>query len=324
MINLRPYAINLGLRETHISQSGIVIVKTILILRDHPAKRMDYAIDHYAAFWRKSGHRVIDHVGVDNVPNADIAVVHIDLTVIPQQYVDLIEELPRVINGQILDVSRRRYSQLLLDKNSRYEGAVIVKTNRNHGGFPEQKAIWRKTRFPGKAWGAIQKLIGNKRNFPARKAIGRIAKSHDKSWDSIQTISAHRYPIFEDIESVPDGVWTNDNLIVERFLTNRNDELYEVRYYEFFGDKEIGGRLTSHDPIVKFGNCISDEEIPVPDEARQWRKQLAIDFGRLEYLEADGRRYLIDVNKTEGGGAINDNYQPELEQLASGLNFYLD
>jgi hypothetical protein len=299
-------------------------VKTILILRDRPAKPMDYAIDHYAAFWRKSGHRVIDHIGVDNVPLADIAIVHIDLTVIPQEYAELIEKLPGSINGRILDISRRSYSPLLLDKNSQHEGAVIVKTNRNHGGLPEQKAIWHKSHFPGKAWGSIQKLIGNKRNFPARKAIGRIAKPQDQSWDSIQTISAHRYPIFEDIESVPDGVWTNDNLIVERFLTNRNDGHYEVRYYEFFGDKEIGGRLTSHDPIVKFGNRISDEDIPVPEEARQWREQLAIDFGRLDYLETNGRRYLIDVNKTQGGGAMNYNYQAEMEQLASGLKFYID
>ncbi len=285
---------------------------------------MDYSIDHHAVFWRKSGYRVIEQIGIDNVPAADIVIVHIDLTVIPKQYVDLIEELPKAINGQVLDISRRRFSQLLLDKSSRHEGAVIVKTNTNHGGLPEQKAIWRKTHFPGKAWGSIQKLIGNQTDMPARKAIGRKAKFLDKSWVSVQTISAHHYPIFEDIRSVPDGVWANDNLIVERFLTNRNDGHYEVRYFEFFGDKEIAGRLTSHDPIVRFGNSISEEEIPVPEEARQWREQLAMDFGRLDYIEADGRRYLIDVNKTQGGGAINYSYQAELEQLASGLDLYLD
>lgn len=91
----------------------------------------------------------------------------------------------------------------------------------------------------------------------------------------------------------------------------------------FFGDKEIAGRLASTRPIVKFENAVSDEETPIPDEVRQWREELNIDYGRFDYVEADGKLYLIDVNKTEGGSQTNYEYPEEMDFLASGLEFYI-
>ena len=96
-----------------------------------------------------------------------------------------------------------------------------------------------------------------------------------------------------------------------------------MRYYVFFGDKEYSGRIGSTNRIVKFKNSVVDEEIPLPDEVRQWRKDLKIDFGRLDYLERDGQYYLIDVNKTEGGSKINTQYSEEMDYLASGLDCFL-
>jgi hypothetical protein len=90
----------------------------------------------------------------------------------------------------------------------------------------------------------------------------------------------------------------------------------------FFGDKEISGRIGSPNPIVKFGNCVSDEEVSVPDEVRQWRKDVKIDFGRLDYVDAGEKYFLIDVNTTEGGGDKNYEYSEEMDLLASGLEFY--
>ena len=112
-------------------------MKSILILRDRPSAPMLYAIDHYALRWKDAGYRVIDHIGLSNIPLADVVIVHMDLTVIPKEYVDLINEFPKVINGEILDISRRRFSQLLLSKTDSYKGPVIVKTNANYGGLPE-------------------------------------------------------------------------------------------------------------------------------------------------------------------------------------------
>ncbi|MCP3661081.1 MAG: hypothetical protein GY696_01075 [Gammaproteobacteria bacterium] len=254
---------------------------------------MAYALDHYALRWRDAGHQVIDHIGLDNIPPADIVIVHIDLTVIPEEYVQLINQLPKTLNGNIVDSSRRRFSQLTLSKSDDYKGAVIVKTNANFGGIPEHNLV---KRSPGKTV---------------------------YSWSDTKVLSPSRYPIFKDINSVNPGVWENDNLIVEPFIRNFENGLYYVRYYIFFGDKEFSGRIGSPNPIVKFGNSVVDEEIPLPDEVKRWREELKIDFGRLDYLESEGKYYLIDVNKTEGGGNLNYEYSEELDFLASGLEFYM-
>jgi len=266
-------------------------MKKILILRDRPSRPMLYAIDHYALRWKEAGHQVIDHIGLADIPVTDIVIVHIDLTVIPQEYANLINNFPGIINGKVLDVSRRRFSQILLSKSDNHKGLVIVKTNTNFGGIPEF----------------------NKRDNHTPKQF----------WHDIETLHPHKYPIFKDIKSVPHGVWENDKLIVEPFISNKENGLFYVRYYIFFGDKEFSGRIGSPNPIVKFCNSVSDEEIPLPDEVRQWRKDLKIDFGRLDYLEAEGKYYLIDINKTEGGGNLNYEYPDEMDFLASGINFYL-
>ena len=64
---------------------------------------MFYAVDHYALRWKDAGYRVLYHVGLADIPVADIVIVHIDLTVIPPAYVDVINALPMAINGKILD-----------------------------------------------------------------------------------------------------------------------------------------------------------------------------------------------------------------------------
>jgi len=92
---------------------------------------MEYVIDHYALRWQDAGHRVIYHIGPENIPDADVVIVDIDLSVVPKEYVDLINKLPVVINGEILDISRRRFSQLALSRIDNYTGPVIVKTNAN-------------------------------------------------------------------------------------------------------------------------------------------------------------------------------------------------
>jgi len=313
-------------------------MKSILILRDRPFEPMQCTIDHYALRWKAAGYRVIDHIGLSGLPVADLVIVHINSTVIPQEYVDLINKCPRVINGNVLDVSRRRFSQLLVSKTDDYTGPVIVKTNANYGGWPEyvrdnredQKSKLRHftsnavpdNRSRIRQWSSIIKsMAGIRWRDIANKTW---PWKTEYSWDAIDALDPMRYPIFDDIKSVPSGIWENDNLVVERFVRNHEGGLFYTHYFVFFGDKEISGRIGSPNPIVKFGNCVSDEEVPVPDEVRQWRNDVKIDFGRFDYVHAGGKCFLIDVNKTEGGSDENYGYSEEMDFLASGLEFYLD
>ncbi|MCA9193995.1 MAG: hypothetical protein KDB03_19625 [Planctomycetales bacterium] len=313
-------------------------MKTVLILRDRPSDPMVYLIDHYAMRWKAAGYTVIDHIGLSDIPFADIVIVHINSTVIPQQFVDVIRTLPRVINGKVLDASRRRFSQLLLSKTDDYAGPVIVKTNANYGGWPEYVRD-NKSNQKSKLRYFTSNAVSGNQSLPRRliwlvKAMAGIRTHHfaskqwpwkiEYSWETVDALDPMRYPIFGDIKNVPIGVWDNDNLIVERYVSNRHKGLYYMYYYVFFGDKEISGRLGSLNPIVKFGNCVSDELVPVPDEARQWRKDLGIDFGRFDFVESGGKYFLIDVNTTEGGGKMNYGFSAEIDFLASGLKYYMD
>ena len=65
-------------------------------------------------------------------------------------------------------------------------------------------------------------------------------------------------------------------------------------------------------------------ETPVPPIVRQWRKELKLDFGRIDFIKEDGVYYLLDVNKTEGGSDLNYELSEESDFLASGLNYYLE
>ena len=269
-------------------------MKTIVIFRDRPPRRpLTYAIDHFALRWRKAGYKVIDHIGLGDIPEADLVFIHIDLTVIPQEYIDFIKKIPRAVNGKIFDISRRSFSKLILSPNDNYSGKVIVKTNANFGGLPE--------------FGLNRKWYGKR----------------FQRWSTRMFLD--EYPIFDHLDKVPKGVWKNKNLIVEPYIFNKQEKVFSVNYYMFFGDKEISGRLTCHDrKLLKFDNCSNDELIPLPEEVKEWRKDLNIDFGRFDYLEKDGEYFLIDINKTEGGGAMNLNYPNEMDEFALGLEYYLN
>lgn len=311
-------------------------MKTIVILRDRASTPMEYAIDHYVLRWEAAGYRVINHIGIVDVPDADILVVHINLTVIPQEYVDIIAKFPLVINGKILNISKRLFSHLLLSKTDTYKGPVIVKTNANFGGTPENDKLNQShqsnrvlisDKFPKKLLNQLRTIRNLLLKFPITTLITQFIKGFwyrqpVQKWDKLKKINPLFYPIFKDIHSVPNGVWKNTNLIVERYINK--GELFYVYCCVFFGDKEITHRLESPNPIVKYSNSVSVKQIQVPDEVRQWQKDLKIDFGRFDYLECEGRYFLIDINKTEGGGTdICYDYQGEIDYLASGLEFYL-
>ena len=306
-------------------------MKTIVILRDHSDDPMKYSIDHYIVRWRKSGYRVLDHIGPENVPSGDVVVVHIDASVIPSEYIQVINRFPKSINGRILDITRRNFSQILLSERDDYTGAVLVKTNANYGGSPEYETK-RSTRYQTLEPSASPlSLIEFARQTPRilKNRLVRLCQKLRKrllpiNWKTVEVLNPYAYPIYENIQAVPKGVWKNPHLVVEKFLGQQVDGLFTTYYYVFFGSREIVGRLKAESPIVKFTTCVEDIELEVPDFVRQWRKELQIDFGRFDYLEFDGQFFLIDVNKTEGGGASNEQYADAFDYLAAGLEDYLD
>jgi hypothetical protein len=242
---------------------------TIVIL-EHLMQRglkLPYMVYPLARRWRAAGHRVLVHYGAQNPPPGDIAILNLDLTAIPAEYVRMLSRYPQVINGTVLDISKRTFSQDLVGRDSAWRGPVIVKTDANYGGRVDQ-------------------LLRSR----ARK-VGAL--SDIPSGPVLET-----YPIFGSIPQVPDQVWTTPGLVVEKFLPERDEAGYYLRIWTFFGDRERSSRYRAAVPVIKSGNVIGRESAPVPEEIRAWRDTLRFDFGKFDYVRCDGRYVLLDANRT--------------------------
>lgn len=273
-------------------------------------EKRDYWLTAIATFWRKEGFRV----SVVNNPrlqiDADLAFLHVDLTVTPPAYLAWIEGFPTTINGSVSDISKRMVSRNLLRREDRYDGPVIVKTNHNGAGRPED-ALARKERkstFTG-YFGYLLETYQRSRH----RGLYNSAKAF------------HDYPVFDSMAEVPAPVWDDRQLVVERFLPERINDRYCIRTWLFLGDQDRHALFFSNDPVIKSHNIIDFERLgEVPDELRQIRRELKFDYGKFDYTMVDGRPVLFDANRTPTIGRFpKSRYLPLAETLAGGLESFL-
>jgi len=267
-------------------------LQRIVGLRRKKPEKLRYIIHHLALRWNDMGYKVIIHYGTRNLPEADIVFLHVNRTIVPDAYANAVSTYPVVLNRYVSDISRRNYSVISLNRDDDYGGEVIVKTNRNYGGIPE---------------------------YRDRSRFARVKES----WEDREFLDALNYTILNNVKAVPQGVWINKNLIVEKFLPEKEGDLYFIRYWTFFGDKSLSGRFGSRNPIVKFGNMeTSDESVPIPEELIQLRKKLNIDYGRFDYVVHAGKSIVLDINKTQASGRSMDRFKADLDLLATGISYY--
>lgn len=257
-------------------------LKKILILTHeaHPLDSQRYLVGLVAARWRECGIEVKEVRGLDRFEDADLAVQHVNLTVVPREYVQLLDRYPVVINRGAVDISKSRVSTNLVGPGDAYSGPVIVKTDRNFGGRPEE-ALRRQGH-----WG---KQLGS-------RVLERLSRRFAPLTARTRTLK--RYPVFPSLDAVPDAVFANPHLVVEKFLPEFHDGCYWLRTYVFLGDRHVGGLASARQTPVKAANTVSSETIPVPDELHAARARLGFDYGKFDYVVHDGRIVLLDANRT--------------------------
>jgi hypothetical protein len=290
--------------------------KKILILfhqDDSLALDKGFMILRMRSAWEARGIQVEVLHGIDKKPEADLVIPQIDMTIIPDSYLRFLDNYPDVVNRRVRDISKRRISQNLVHGPDDYDGPVIVKTNRNFGGLPEVHLSGSRP-IPSRS-SKIRRLwwrLGGRR---ARRS-GDLA--------SVTSLNPHQYPIFDSPKDLPSGVFENDALIVERFLPERDGDLYCLRNYVFLGDRHVCTRRTGKKPIVKGQTVVSREDVPVHDAIVAARERLGFEFGKFDYVIHDGEAVLIDVNQTP---CIVDHvaaeYQRQLSILEEGIDFWL-
>lgn len=270
---------------------------TIIILEHQMQKDFNhpYMVYLLAERWRADGHRVLIHHGTGEPPNGDIAIVNIDLTIVPDAYISLFKRYPVVVNNAPTNISKRGFSQLVVEPNSDWEGPVIVKTNANFGGRIDQRLRQRAAR------------AGQVADIPPGPAL-------------------KDYPILQSIAEVAPAIWENEGLIVEKFLPEQDADGYYMRAWVFFGEKDRSFRDRAEVPVIKSHHILERQPIEVPAEIRTWRERLGFDFGKFDYVVVDGAPILLDTNRTPGAPTkllADPAMRASLDNFAAGLYSFL-
>lgn len=263
--------------------------------RDLPLKPVAM-VSQLSEIWREQGHDV--HVAQDFHPSADLCILHHDRTFVPASDIPTAPAGVRVLNGAAHDISKRRYSSLLLTPDSDWTGPVILKTNLNHFGAPERRD---------------GKTVGSE----LRKTLAKV------SWRLARRLPPKGYPVLDSIAAVPDWVWRNHDLIVEKFLPERHEGMYCLRGWIFFGAESYGYRMFATDPLVKVKSIVRHEYLDEPPGAPilRWREEMGIEFGKFDYVVHDGTPILLDANKTPS--LVRGARSERVMRLARGVQPFL-
>lgn len=277
--------------------------RLVILTHAHQGLDANAGIARLAAdFWRPAGWEVLVQQGLENPPDSDIAILHVDLTVVPEPYIALARRYPVCLNGRVTDVSKRRISRDLVARGDAYDGPVMVKTDRNYGGNPERR---------------LRLVTGGRWARWTEAVAGRLPCA----W--LGRLDGDNYPVFPDKAAVPAWVWRSPDLVVERFMAQREGSLYAVNQWQFLGDSGRVLTYFSDQPIVKYQRMV--KQLPlhdeVPEEIRARRAELGFDYGKFDYVVTPEGPRLLDANRTPWTPRGPDD--PRMVAMARGLPSFL-
>jgi hypothetical protein len=107
------------------------------------------------------------------------------------------------------------------------------------------------------------------------------------------------YRILDRLEEVPEVVWKNPGLVVERFLPEPDPPGgFAYRTWVFAGARERCNRFVTAEPISKGAGVLRYGPVDVPAKIREERARLNFDFGSFDFVIHEGEPILLDANRT--------------------------
>ena len=283
-------------------------IAILLHERHRDALSWPYRIWAMARLWERWGITVEPVWGVDRPIQADLLIPHIDLSYVPDEYWQVMQEFPGpVVNRRVRDIRKRAFSTLLVKPGDGYAGPVIVKTDANNGGRSERKILGGPE--PRTALG---RFLMRRQRSPSREraSLG-------------EATSLRRYHVFERADDVPIAVYENQALVVEQYVPERRNGQFLLHHYEFFGDYEQVRTHASADPMVKTRTAKIEMAAGVPEVLREQRARLGLDYAKLDYVVQNGGAHLLDISTSIGMGREIDETLVHLSRgLAGGLSFF--
>ena len=235
------------------------------------------------------GHTVILQQGLARAAKGDAALLHVDSTVVPQDYVDYAARFPVCLNLATADISKRRISGALLSRGDDWPGPVIVKTDLNRAGLAERRHYRHALR-------AGRPLPGPMPPAPTD------------------------YKVYESLSLVPESAFDDPALIVERFLAEPEPDGFAARFWVFCGDRGRCARYVASSRIAKGKDTLRSEEVQAPDQLRAIREKLGFDYGQFDFVMHDGQAILLDANRTPGRPrALRKRLEEGAPALADGF-----
>jgi hypothetical protein len=260
-----------------------------------------YLVAHLAELWREDGAEVVYLYGTDEFVPADLALVHVDLSVVPESYLELASRYPIALNGRVRDIRKSATSRYLVQPGDGWDGPVIVKSDLNCAGYPEHRTS----------------LTGLRRLRIVRALSLRLRAA--PTWRD--------YRVFDRLADVPASLLGRPDLVVERFLPDLEDGLYHTHMYQFLGEAERCSRLSSREAVFKADESTAARAVEPHPAAQAWREELGLDYGKIDYIVRGNEAILIDANKTTGSSTTyieHGTLQAERRRQADGIYAYLD
>ena len=224
---------------------------------------------------------------------SNIAILHIDASIIPDNYLEYASTFPICINKNVADITKKMVSGATIAGNANWPGPFIVKSNLNYYGIPESRM------------NDYAKLANKPAPFPA----ARINME---------------YTIYNTYSEIPTSVFRDQDLTVEKFIPEVEDNCYAIRHWVFCGEKEHCNRYLSESKVIKGENVIKKTTSEIPDALRRRREELGFDYGKFDFVIHDGQPILFDSNKTPGLPPNNgDETKRAINNLADGLDSLL-
>ena len=185
-------------------------VVALLHHNDHRFQSIHYLIKPLIEAWQAAGIQVDVMRGLGRQPPADVLFPHLDLTITPRAYRRFFDRYALVVNRQLVDISKSRISTNLVGPHDSYDGPVIVKTERNYGGLPEQRLT------PPSPLARMWRAIAGR---PASSS--GTAPVQPSDWQHIEALKPSEYPVLPSVRDVPPEVFANPRLVVEKFIPSR-------------------------------------------------------------------------------------------------------
>ena len=271
------------------------------------SSKQRYTIGILAGIWRQLGLSVaVKHGSLSWFgPPAPLAINHVNLTVTPASYLECLRSFRCTINAGLADTSKSKCCRGLLRHLDGYDGPVIVKTDLNFGGRPEQDLHCRRER----AW--PRRLL---------RLLGRPAVTPGG-------LDPYAYPIYSSPSQVPLEAWSDSRLVVQKFEPERDETgLYRLRSWYVLGDRGFHVATSGREPIMKGRNTLSRQlaDIATPPEMEALRRELRVDYGRFDYALVDGKPVVYDINRTPAITAASvEKYASQWRNLAEGIKSFL-